>query len=92
VTFLRTSRWENSSSLNILIKIMIYIKWWKYMSGVGCTSWNIYCLFAVWKKSIQAKSKKLAKLIFLIFNTLNFYGMLKLLFICTDDTFYLGEN
>ena len=30
--------------------------------------------------------------IFLIFNTLNFYGMLKLLFICTDDTFYLREN
>ena len=29
----------------------------------------------------------------IIFNTLNLYGMLKLLFICTDDTFYLrGEN
>ena len=41
--------------------------------------------------SIQAKSKKLAML-FLIFNTLNLYGMLKLLFIYTDDTFYLRRE
>jgi hypothetical protein len=76
-------------------KITIYFKWLKIYVWCWMHNMKYYniAFLQLERKVFKQRQRNWPSYSWLIFSTLKLYGMLKLLFICTDDIFYLrGEN